>query len=573
MLVGQQIGPFAIEKELGSGAMGTVYRARHMEKGARVAIKIMAPGLGTSANAQARFKREADILKQLKHPNIVRLYASGHIKKTPFYAMEYIEGESLDHLLMRRGRMTWEEVVTLGQQLCAGLQHAHQAGIIHRDLKPSNLMILPDGTVKLTDFGIAKDIDETGLTATNCTVGTASYMSPEQCRGEKTLTGKSDLYSMGVMFYELLTGRKPFNADSPMEVFLLHNNGTFERPAKLVLDIPIWLDNLVCQLLEKKPEQRPFDAAKVAEALAGIKERVEAQSSAGMEAAKARKIDRSTHHVKLDETDKEAARTMLGKKKKKKVVPFYRKGWFQAVALAGVLFTTAYVLYLVFIKVPSAEDLFHEGQKVTSSSSLEERKEVRKGAIAQFLRHYPDDARAATVRGWADDYDRDVLEKQMHTRRNSPFKIAEDDEGERLARRALNNEDAGARPLAEATWRELAEFKNKKVDDPERAWGLIADKYLQQLEEVDALYQQLKDRVVKEPPKGKNKKPPTTGKEPSEESMALDAVRSERDKDSKEAVRQWEELKKHAKEEAALRKWYLLAAQRAWQIGAAAGKN
>src|SRR5262245_22658188 len=156
MLVGQQIGPFAIEKELGSGAMGTVYRARHMKKGVRVAIKIMMPGLGSSANAQARFKRESDILKQLEHPNIVRFLGSGLINKSPFYAMEYIEGESLDHLLIRRGRMTWEEVVTLGKQLCAGLQHAHQAGIIHRDLKPSNLMILSDGTVKLTDFGIAK---------------------------------------------------------------------------------------------------------------------------------------------------------------------------------------------------------------------------------------------------------------------------------------------------------------------------------------------------------------------------------------------------------------------------------
>src|SRR4029077_19768818 len=127
----------------------------------------------------------------------VRLFGVGKYQGTRYYAMEYVVGESLDRVMSRRGRMTWEEVVTLGQQLCAALQHAHDAGVVHRDLKPSNLMILSDGTLKLTDFGIAKDLDSTALTSANCTVGTASYMSPEQCRGERDLTSKSDLYSLG----------------------------------------------------------------------------------------------------------------------------------------------------------------------------------------------------------------------------------------------------------------------------------------------------------------------------------------------------------------------------------------
>src|SRR5207248_1928243 len=122
----------------------------------------------------------------------------------------------------------------------------------------------------------------------NCTVGTAAYMSPEQCRGERDLTSRSDLYSLGVMFYELVTGQKPFKADSPMDMFMLHVQGTFERPSRLVLDIPVWLDNLICQLLEKKPEQRPRDAAMVAETLSRIKEKVEAQRSAGEDISKAR---------------------------------------------------------------------------------------------------------------------------------------------------------------------------------------------------------------------------------------------------------------------------------------------
>src|SRR6516225_4789493 len=189
----------------------------------RVAIKVMAPGL-TSKVALERFKRESDILKQLRHPNIVRLIASGKYHGSPFYAMEFIEGESLDQVMARRRRITWEELIPLGQQLCAGLQYAHEKGIVHRDLKPSNLMVLADGTVKLTDFGIAKDMDVTALTSANCTVGTAAYMSPEQCKGERDLTAKSDLYSMGVVFYELITGKKPFRAETPMDMFMLHVN-------------------------------------------------------------------------------------------------------------------------------------------------------------------------------------------------------------------------------------------------------------------------------------------------------------------------------------------------------------
>ena len=157
MLVGQQIGPFEIEKELGSGAMGTVYRAKYNkgDKIVPVALKVVALGLLGHEQAMARFTRESAILKQLRHPHIVRLIATGRHRQTPFIAMEYIDGEPLDKALGRKGRLTWEEVVAHGKQLCSALQYAHERGIIHRDLKPSNLMITPDGTLKLTDFGIA----------------------------------------------------------------------------------------------------------------------------------------------------------------------------------------------------------------------------------------------------------------------------------------------------------------------------------------------------------------------------------------------------------------------------------
>jgi serine/threonine protein kinase len=213
---GKLLGPFRIESVIGSGAMGTVYRAVFTETQRPVAIKIIAMGLAGNESALARFEREADILKQLKHPHIVRLFATGRYKKTPFIAMEFVEGQSLEEALERRGRLTWEEVARLGKQLCLALQHAHEKGIIHRDLKPSNLMILKDGTLKLTDFGIAKATqgrltEKTLFTQFQQFIGTPAYMSPEQAEmSSMDVDTRTDVYALGVLLYELLTGTTPF---------------------------------------------------------------------------------------------------------------------------------------------------------------------------------------------------------------------------------------------------------------------------------------------------------------------------------------------------------------------------
>src|SRR5258705_9542787 len=173
MLVGKNLGPFLVEKELGWGAMGSVFRARHEKSGQVVAIKLISVALASNEQAIVRFQREVSILKQLDHPNITKYLGTGRWHNAPFLIMEFVQGESLEAMLERRQRFTWEEVVAIGQQLCSALQHSHEKGIIHRDLKPANLMVLADGTVKLTDFGIAKDTGVTALTAANSTLGTA----------------------------------------------------------------------------------------------------------------------------------------------------------------------------------------------------------------------------------------------------------------------------------------------------------------------------------------------------------------------------------------------------------------
>ncbi|HZT82282.1 MAG TPA: serine/threonine-protein kinase, partial [Gemmataceae bacterium] len=574
LTAGEQLGPFVIEKELGSGAMGAVFRAKYTKTGQRVAIKVMVPGLGTNERAMARFEREAAILKQLNHPNIVRLVGVGKYHGTPYYAMEYLQGESVDRMLARRGRLTWEEVVDLGTQLCAGLQHAHEHGIIHRDLKPSNLMVLADGTVKLTDFGIAKDLDVTQLTGANCTVGTASYMSPEQCRGDRDINHKSDLYSMGVMFYELLTGKKPFVAESPMDMFLLHLKAQAERPSRLVLDIPIWLDTLVCQLMEKKPEQRPRDAKTVGEALAGIAEKVQAQQSAGVERVKARAIDRKRGSAKLDEADREAARTLhqavTGRKAQRKAAPIYQRVWFIAPLVLLLMGAVAGAIYLA-TRPPPADVLYDQAKRLMESKDPEDWEKARgdwkvssgsnPGPLTEYLHYYGNrqDERTAKMQEWADKVDARIRERQLRNRyrRN----LQPEDEASKAGYAALQAEEAGDLALAKEKWQSL--LKYKEFADPDRhAWGALADKRLAELAAVDERLRRLVEALNKARLEGADFK----GAD-EDEQLAARAAHYELFGDPAGAVRRWQDLKqKHEKASEEGRTWLLLASQRLHEL-------
>ena len=564
MLVGQQLGPFSIDKELGAGAMGAVYRGRYTKTGQVFAIKVMAPGLGdTNAAAVDRFERESRILKRLNHPNITRLFAVGRVKSTRYIAMEYVEGESLDKVMARRGRMTWEEVVSLGQQLCAALQHAHEQGVVHRDLKPSNIMILDDGTLKLTDFGIAKGFEMTQLTAENCTVGTAAYMSPEQCKGERDLTHKSDLYSMGVLCYELLTGRKPFHGESAMDMFLQHVQGTFERPSRLVLDIPVWLDTLICHLLEKKPEQRPFDASMVYNALGTIQEKVEAQQSAGLDAARGRMIDRPHGQPRPGEQDKEAARDLLGGKsrvkRRRKDKPLFRQVWFQAVGIVLLLLGVALALW-VALRPPSADRLYQRAEKLMKAPDYESHQKARAGPIKQYLDHYRDRPGQQTeqVKQWKNQVEVEDCEQlvQGHrAKRNSAIKFQAQSDAQKQAFAAADAEDEGQVIRARKLWEEMAAAYQGQ------AWGEVAQKHVEALDATNTLEKDLLLDLKVNLERGRE--PQLSG--PAEK--ALTALRYEQFGDLDLAERRFKELKKEA-DTPGQRTWFLLAARKAEAIKA-----
>ena len=473
MLVGETIGPFTVEKELGSGAMGTVYKAK-FAKGegvtVPVAIKMISMGLLGNEGAVARFDREAAILKQLRHPHIVRLLAVGKYRKTPFIAMEYVDGESLDKVLTRRQSLAWEDVVQYGKQLCDALQHAHDKGIVHRDLKPSNLMVSRQGVLKLTDFGIAKDTDVTALTGANSTIGTAAYMSPEQCRGDKTLGPKSDLYSLGVCLYELLTGKKPFVGESTIDMFMKHVGETPVRPRKLVQDLPIWLDNLVMFLLEKDKANRPLDAATVGRMLAEIEEKVQAQQSVGAEVANARRADRPVGEGPLNAADKDAAKSLRSgdrKKKKKKPKPLTQRTGFRAAAAASALAVLVTVGgYLALGNVFKSESVEAAFAKVEAASPGEDRIVAAKAFLATHGA-MPDPAVEKARKLFVDDNEA-LAETVLVKRYRSKFKTKEgfDADAFDVAVQALDAEAAGELKRAAGLWATVKE--KSPAADPSR---------------------------------------------------------------------------------------------------------
>lgn len=251
----EELGPYRVERVLGHGGMGSVYASIHRKTGERTAIKVLSDALAADERFRERFHGEIETLKTLRHTNIVTLQGYGEEEGRLFFVMELVDGPSLDAELRAGRRFTWSETADIAVQVSSALKHAHDHGIIHRDLKPANLLMTADGTVKLTDFGIAKLFGTTGLTVAGSMIGTPDYMSPEQTEG-KPVTPSSDLYSLGCVMYALMAGKPPFAGGSVTKVI---DRVRFDDPVAIRLvapAVPEELDHIITELLKKKPEER-----------------------------------------------------------------------------------------------------------------------------------------------------------------------------------------------------------------------------------------------------------------------------------------------------------------------------
>ena len=257
------VGRYRIVALLGKGGMGEVYRADDLKLGQPVALKFLPEGLQQDGAALARFHREVRLARQVSHPNVCRVFDIGEAEGRTFLTMEYVDGEDLASLLRRIGRLPADKGLEIARQLCAGLAAAHEHGVVHRDLKPANAMLDGRGRVRITDFGLAGFSGEDGGRA-----GTPAYMAPEQFSGDE-VTPKSDIYSLGLMLYEIFTGKRAFEATTFADMMRRRERSAPTHPSQIVKDIDPLVERVILRCLEKDPAKRPATALQLAAALPG----------------------------------------------------------------------------------------------------------------------------------------------------------------------------------------------------------------------------------------------------------------------------------------------------------------
>ena len=271
-------GRYRVVRKLGGGGMADVYLCEDLTLGRHVAVKVLLQRYLDDPNFVERFRREAKAAAGLNQQNLVAIYDWGELDGTYYIVMEYVEGETLKDLIRRRGRLSGNESVAVTLQLLAAVDFAHRSGIVHRDIKPQNVMLDRAGTVKVMDFGIARAGDS-GMTEAGSILGTAQYLAPEQAKGYP-VDERSDLYSVGVCLYEMLTGTVPFKGDSAVTVALKHVNEVPREPSELVPGMPYALNQIVLKAMAKDPADRYQSAAEFARDLRAAKEGGPVQAAA-----------------------------------------------------------------------------------------------------------------------------------------------------------------------------------------------------------------------------------------------------------------------------------------------------
>ena len=262
-LEGSVIGNrYKIQEKIGNGGMATVYKALDQILNRYVAVKVLREEFTTDEEFIKRFNAEAQSAARLIHPNIVSVYDVGQEYNIYYIVMELIQGKTLKQIIEEDGHLSWKWAVNIAIQIASALEMAHKNNIIHRDIKPHNIMITEDGVAKVTDFGIAKAVSNSTITAFGTTLGSVHYFSPEHARGGYT-DSKSDLYSLGVVMYEMVTGKVPFDADTPVSIALKHMQEEPVPPIKVNKEIPFAVNQIILKAMKKDPNERYQNASEM----------------------------------------------------------------------------------------------------------------------------------------------------------------------------------------------------------------------------------------------------------------------------------------------------------------------
>lgn len=361
-------GRYELLEKIGEGGMAVVYKAKDKLLNRFIAVKILRPEFTKDASFVENFKRESQSAAGLSHPNIVGVYDVGREGNINYIVMELIEGKTLSEVIAEEAPMDYKKVIDITKQLASALKSAHNNNIIHRDVKPHNILITEDGTAKLADFGIAKAVNDATLTTNNSIIGSVHYFSPEQARGNY-VDERSDIYSLGIVMYEMLTGKVPFDADNPVSIALKHINDEIIPPTQLVRGIPPALERTVLKATDKFQSNRCKSAEELIEELDNIEfvTRVVGNSVflAASEQVEQSRINQSDNEEKENESDdkndknkKKGFLANLGEDKKKRNIII-------AVVVAICLIPLIYLLTTMIggeelIKVPDLENMTYE---------------------------------------------------------------------------------------------------------------------------------------------------------------------------------------------------------------------
>ena len=263
-------GRYLIQRIIGLGGMAVVFEAEDLLMHRTVAVKMLKEGIGDDMTSVKRFINESKAVSMLSHPNIVSIYDVSVREDLKYIVMEHIRGITLKNYMSRKGKLPVREAISFTEQILRALDHAHSKGIIHRDIKPQNIMLLKNGMIKVADFGIAKLPSAETVTVTDKAIGTVYYISPEQASG-KPIDPRSDLYSVGVMLYEMVTGTLPFSADSPVSVALMQIHNTPRPPRALCPELPLGLQQIILRAMEKDPDRRYQSAREMLRHIVALK--------------------------------------------------------------------------------------------------------------------------------------------------------------------------------------------------------------------------------------------------------------------------------------------------------------
>ncbi len=262
-------GRYQIIEELGKGGMGKVYKVLDNKINEKIALKLIKPEIASNKKIIERFSNELKMARKISHRNVGRMYHLGEQEGTHYITMEFVPGEDLKSMIRMSGQLGIRTAVNIAKQVCEGLSEAHRLGVVHRDLKPQNIMIDKEGNTKIMDFGIARSVKAKGITGSGVMIGTPEYMSPEQVEGEK-IDHRSDIYSLGVVLYEMVTGEVPFDGETPLSIALKHKDEIPGDPRNLNIQIPEDFSRVILKCMEKNRDKRYRNAAEMLSALTRI---------------------------------------------------------------------------------------------------------------------------------------------------------------------------------------------------------------------------------------------------------------------------------------------------------------